>query len=642
MLYPASCTDANLYHLVDVPNLPNKVAFTGQACTDNPVERRFPLRVVYVMDASPNLPGGLDQQRTSDLITARANAVRDSVQVLRNSDTEFALVRFGGDAFVAPEGGTFTQNTATIAEAAGALTVPVNCGIDGCRRTGQALSLASSLITGDLLSTARGPRSRTTYVIVLVQAGPIDDVVLSAQTAPDDDCFEGCILANRMNALREFVLENGAADFRVHTLDVSVIDDDNTARQQTQFELEEIATRGGGEYRGICRRDVDGNLVPASCGPFNLSLLGLDIQSARNVLIKRSFIVSNLNAKHTEDGEIPDSDADGLSDAEEEFLGTDPTLRDTDGDGIGDKVESLLSTVGLDPMAPDEPIQCDAVTGPLVDQDGDGLTDCEERLLRLDPTLFDSDADGIPDLIEFLSDTNYLGDDVLVDSDFDGVPNGVEVRAHSDPRAADTQSRAELSYLYREVDLGIRQLTFSTQPREISGVVVENITPNSGLGNGLLTYIPGPTPVLAWRDPSENVTGPAVRIEGDGTYNLESFCTAASRDCASPPTLTVSVTQALLPPFPVDEFLRVDVAERACTDFRVRNVTLVETLAADGKERGANDIRIYFGQVPGETPSAFPIFRVAQFPFRFRAPEEKVPNVADQNVESFRFVLFGE
>jgi hypothetical protein len=84
----------------------------------------------------------------------------------------------------------------------------------------------------------------------------------------------------------------------------------------------------------------------------------------------------------------------------------------------------------------------------------------------------------------------------------------------------------------------------------------------------------------------------------------------------------------------------VSAAERQCTDFRVRNVSLVETLAADGQPRGSNDIRIFFGQVPGGAPQAFPIFRVARFPFTFLAPDRKDPEVADQLVEDFRFVLF--
>ena len=51
-----ACTDANLYHVTDVPAQPNKVTFTGRVCTDNPTERSFPLRVVFMVDASPLMP----------------------------------------------------------------------------------------------------------------------------------------------------------------------------------------------------------------------------------------------------------------------------------------------------------------------------------------------------------------------------------------------------------------------------------------------------------------------------------------------------------------------------------------------------------------------------------------------------------
>jgi hypothetical protein len=121
---------------------------------------------------------------------------------------------------------------------------------------------------------------------------------------------------------------------------------------------------------------------------------------------------------------------------------------------------------------------------------------------------------------------------------------------------------------------------------------------------------------------------------------LPAACTGQASPCDR--ALTVDVTAQLLPPGPRDELLRVAAAERQCTDFRVRNVTLVETLAAEGDtlDRGHNDIRIFFGQVPKGAVNAFGIFRVAQFNFTFRAPDFKDPKVADQLVDDFRFVLF--
>jgi hypothetical protein len=668
----SSCSDAQLYHLTEVPSIPNKVAFTGEACTDNPTERRFPLKVVFAVDASPNNPFTADlqqrlidlnvqtvndpvaqadptvqqlNQQISTLTLRRAEAVRDVVSVLRGADSEFTTVRFGGDSFMLPEGG-FTSNTAEVSEAAGALILPVQGNNLGARRTSQALQLAASTISGDLLSSDRGLRARTKYVIVLVQAGPLDDNVLLQQVGGDPGLAVQT-LADRIRDLRTEVIESGAADFQFHSVDLAQLSENPQYRADTESLLSELAFAGAGEYLQVCRRDAAGGLVPPGCGAENLSLLGLEIRSARNVLVKKSFVVSNLNARHTNEGAVPDSDADGLTDREEIDLGTDPQKRDTDDDGVGDKVELLLETVGLNPTEPDEPAVCDQIESPTLDTDGDGLTDCEEALLRLDATLFDSDADGTPDLLEFLGGTNFLENDILVDSDFDGENNGLEIRAHTDPRSADALTRAELSYLYREVDLGIRELLFTSQPRQMTGLVIEEVGQSSRIGLGQLIYIVDDPPLLAWQDPSEGTPGEAVEIPEDGVYVLESSCTdQPDRPCEGlDMSITVNVTRALLPPFPVDEPIRVAAAERQCIDFRVRNVTLVQTLAADGKPEGNNDIRIFFGQVPQSSPDNFGIFRVAQFNYRFfEEPEPgfKDPNIADQLVESFRFVLFGD
>ena len=75
-------------------------------------------------------------------------------------------------------------------------------------------------------------------------------------------------------------------------------------------------------------------------------------------------------------GDGKDADDDGLTDAEEEELGTDPDEADTDGDGLddGDEVE-----LGSDPLEPDT--------------DGDGLNDGDDVAAGGDPTKTDSDGD---------------------------------------------------------------------------------------------------------------------------------------------------------------------------------------------------------------------------------------------------------
>ena len=141
-------------------------------------------------------------------------------------------------------------------------------------------------------------------------------------------------------------------------------------------------------------------------------------------------------------GKAGDTDADGLTDAEEATLGTDPNNADSDGDGLLDGEEVAN---GTDPT--------DASSGPaVVDADGDGLTsdvdpddsnadidndgllDGEEVELGTDPLLADTDNDGLSDSAELLAGTSPL----ISDSDNDGLSDGDEVALGTDPLNADT------------------------------------------------------------------------------------------------------------------------------------------------------------------------------------------------------------
>jgi len=79
-----------------------------------------------------------------------------------------------------------------------------------------------------------------------------------------------------------------------------------------------------------------------------------------------------------------DTDGDGLTDAEEQQLGTDQLKADTDGDGYNDKQEYDM---GYDPLT----------AGGKLDSDRDGLADPDEKCWGTDPHNPDTDGDGYLD-----------------------------------------------------------------------------------------------------------------------------------------------------------------------------------------------------------------------------------------------------
>ncbi|MEW5850139.1 MAG: hypothetical protein AB2A00_15220 [Myxococcota bacterium] len=674
-----ACTRADLFGVQSDPSLPDKITLSGTVCSDNPLEQRFPVKVVFLIDTSNWAPTA-----TNSLINGfRSQALSDVFNLYSGAnEVSFAVVAYNGEtiSFTSDE---FTRDLGVLQNAAQRTGLPCNSTDQArCqeRRYELALERAENLITGDLLVSDRGLRARTRYVIVLYAEGPrIGPGAVSRPDAgpagpppqpetlyctpvcdadedpgracrPEAHCDQGCHFEREVRRMREFVVDNGAADLAVHTAQffTSPPPDPNAGpccgtdapedTCQAQTVLQRMAAAGGGSYL-------------AFQSPGELSFRQLEYNATRNTFVMKNLVAVNLNARATPDGLKPDSDADGLTDDEERALGTQPLRVDSDDDGIGDRLEHVLRSVGLDPLRADAPTTCTGLEKNH-DRDGDGLNDCEEVLLGTDSTLFDSDADGFPDRVEFLGGTNYLDNDVSGDVDQDGTRNGEELKQHTDARSNDAKTRGELSYLYRVISQGIGKLMDIQRPRAVSGVTVKSVSPRVYAGISVLQFNRADT-TLSWRDYNDQQQGPAVKVDRDGEYTLHSATSKPDSELENR-SITVRVISQLLPPRDLLETLQVRETERECVDWRVRNITLVHTSPRSEQDRlagnlqgaatteGFNRILIYYAESPVSSPLGPGLFRVAPVDMVFIPPRHKAPDVAELNVADGDFVLLGE
>lgn len=115
----------------------------------------------------------------------------------------------------------------------------------------------------------------------------------------------------------------------------------------------------------------------------------------------------------------PDTDSDGLRDGDEVYtIGSNPVVADTDGDGVDDGPEFAKGTNPLvrdtpraqparEPTPEPQPARERAPAGNR-DSDGDGLTDAQEERFGTDPGDGDSDGDTVNDSNEVAAGTDPL------------------------------------------------------------------------------------------------------------------------------------------------------------------------------------------------------------------------------------------
>lgn len=146
----------------------------------------------------------------------------------------------------------------------------------------------------------------------------------------------------------------------------------------------------------------------------------------------KTVITSDLTlyALWIDSNDTTDSDSDGLYDYMEFLIGTDKYNPDTDGDGLSDNFE-IMGTA-TNPLSKDS--NKNGINDGEEDNDNDGLSNAEEEKLGTNPESKDSDEDNISDYEEVKKLSTKPSQR---DTDSDGVSDGKEIAIGTNPLKAE-------------------------------------------------------------------------------------------------------------------------------------------------------------------------------------------------------------
>jgi hypothetical protein len=626
-LLSGGCTDAELEPLAQ-PRLvrDDKLRATGEFCTTSPESVVFPLRVLFVVDSSESMlvtdPGDPVSQETG-----RERAVRETWETVLEGKPEgvkVGIIRFSAEAHSetptdldVPADGLADSYFTTD-------SVVLQTGTLGLRTTDRTTNYLNALSEAYF-------ELRTEFKAADLESLPLSKyvVIFLSDGLPDVDNREALQnteenILDAVKQVKDLAELYHVGSFQFHTAYLTS-GNGMAYDQQAQNLLQRMAEMGEGSFRSFPSGE-------------SLNFLHVDFTSARrvftlkgmsavnqNALVNRNQILKYLSPKpsadagtdggtdagavrdsgstdggkkattdagHTEhdasavdqrlftdldDNQLPgcseplvDSDGDGLSDLTELAIKTDRFVSDTDNDGLGDGLEWKMASSGFDPTDPAD-ARC-FIPDPCVDQNSDGFCDCVRDVDM------NGQCDCTVDTERPCQDT--LGHD-CVDKNRDGLCDCPDY--DGDGRCDYTDRDRDALDDCEELYLGTARNGYDSDadglPDWLEVHAESNPVSDDRLTDLDWDQTPDGAEVLSGTDPWCNES--AIRSLVSYQYQVEKIRSKEGTTCYS---------------------------------FDIGNITLVPTATnprGDYPGNGWNRLLFFIGEVSFDDPDAFPLYRVA-------------------------------